>query len=197
MGEVTTLQLDCRVDVATAIHLLHYLECDAEIESALRRIFDPPSNGGSFGTMIANPEFDLDKHDASDSKTKFGYYFSLAESGNGGPSALSSGRIEKERELTLELRRWQCAFINDIAADVGFTAERHDPFISTEGLETYGAAFFEIYLANPQGKSPAANKDRVAAWAGICGLPIGAEATTSQAMHLVREKALVRARRKT
>ena len=31
--------------------------------------------------MIANPEFDLEKHDASDSKTKFGYYFSLAEPG--------------------------------------------------------------------------------------------------------------------
>ena len=61
-------------------------------------------------------------------------------------------RFEKERELTLELRRWQRAFINDIAADVGFTAEWHDPFISTEGLETYGAGFFENYLANPQSK---------------------------------------------
>jgi len=53
---------------------------------------------------------------------------------------------------TLELRRWPRAFINNIAADVGFTAEWHEPFISTEGLETYGAGFFENYLANPQSK---------------------------------------------
>ena len=62
------------------------------------------------------------------------------------------GGFEKQRELTLELRRWQRAFINNIAADVGFTAEWHDPFISKEGLETYGAGFFENYLANPQSK---------------------------------------------
>ena len=38
VGDVTTLELDRRFDVATAIHLLHYLESEAEIESALRRI---------------------------------------------------------------------------------------------------------------------------------------------------------------
>ena len=152
VGDVTTLELDRRFDVATAIHLLHYLESEAEIESALRRIFDLLSNGGTFVTMIANPEFDLDKHDASDSRTKFGYYFSLAEPGNGGLLRFHPGGFEKERELTLELRRWQRAFINNLAADVGFTAEWHDPFISTEGLETYGAAFFKNYLANPQSK---------------------------------------------
>ena len=35
---------------------------------------------------------------------------------------------------------------------VGFTPEWHDPFISAEGLETYGAGFFKNYLANPQSK---------------------------------------------
>jgi len=152
VGDVTTVELDRRFDVATAIHLLHYLGSEAEIKSALRRIFDLLSNRGSFVTMIANPEFDLDKHDASDSKTKFGYYFSLAESGNGGLLRFHPGGFEKERELTLELRRWQRAFINNVAADVGFTAEWHDPFISTEGLKRYGAGFFENYLANPQSK---------------------------------------------
>ena len=102
--------------------------------------------------MIANPEFDLDKHDASDSKTKFGYYFSLAEPGNGASCAFIPGGFEKERELTLEFRRWERGFINSIAADVGSLTEWHDPFISTEGLETYGAGFFENYLANPQSK---------------------------------------------
>jgi ubiquinone/menaquinone biosynthesis C-methylase UbiE len=152
VGDVTTLELDRRFDVATAIHLLHYLGSEAEIESALRRIFDLLSSRSSFVTMIANPEFDLDKHDASDSKTKFGYYFSRAESANGGLLRFHPGGFEKERELTLELRRWQRAFINNIAADLGFTPEWHDPFISTEGLETYGAGFFENYLANPQSK---------------------------------------------
>ena len=129
-----------------------YREGEAESESALRRIFDLLINGGSIVTMSANPEFDLDKHDASDSKTKFGYYFSLAEPGNGGLLRFHPGGFEKERELTLEFRRWERAFINDIAADVGFTAEWHNPFISIEGLETYSASFFENYLANPQSK---------------------------------------------
>ena len=40
----------------------------------------------------------------------------------------------------------------EIQADVGFTPEWHDPFISAEGLETYGVSFFENYLANPQSK---------------------------------------------
>jgi hypothetical protein len=33
-----------------------------------------------------------------------------------------------------------------------FTPEWHDLFIGDEGLETYGAHFFENYLANPQSK---------------------------------------------
>ena len=150
VGDVTTLELDRRFDVATAIHLLHYLESEAEIESALKRIFDLLSNGGSFVTMIANPEFDLDKHDASDSRTKFGYYFSLAESGNGGLLRFHPGGFEKERELTIEFRRWERSFIDRIAAKVGFTTEWHEPFISSEGLRAYGSSFFENYLGNPQ-----------------------------------------------
>ena len=89
VGDVIGLELDRRFDVATAIHLLHYLENAAEIESALRRIFDLLGEGGHFVTMIANPEFDLDKHDASDSKTKFGYYFSLGGARVMGPACAS------------------------------------------------------------------------------------------------------------
>jgi SAM-dependent methyltransferase len=151
-GDVTKLELDRRFDVATAIHLLHYLENAAEIESTLRRIYDLLADAGHFVTMIANPEFDLDKHDASDSKTKFGYYFSRAEPGNGGLLRFHPGGFEKERELTFELRRWERDFIDGIAVDVGFTSEWHDPFISVEGLEANGASFFENYLANPQSK---------------------------------------------
>ena len=66
MCDVTELDVEGRFDVATAIHLLHYLESEEEIESALRRVFDLLSEGGSFVTMIANPEFDLSNHDASD-----------------------------------------------------------------------------------------------------------------------------------
>jgi toxoflavin synthase len=69
------LELDCDFDVVTAIHLLHYLENAAEIESALTRISALLGEGGHFITMIANPEFDLEKHDASDSKMKFGIPF--------------------------------------------------------------------------------------------------------------------------
>jgi len=152
-SDVTKLELDRRFEVATAIHLLHYLENAAEIESALRGIHDLLADGGSFVTMIANPEFDLGKHDASDSRTKFAYYFSLAEPGNGGLLRFHPGGFEKERELTLEFRRWERAFLDDIAAGVGFaSSEWHEPFISAEGLETYGAGFFENYLANPQSK---------------------------------------------
>jgi SAM-dependent methyltransferase len=152
VGDVTKLELDQRFDVATAIHLLHYLQSAAEIESTLRTIYDLLRDGGYFVTMIANPEFDLKKHDASDSKTKFGYYFSAAEPGNGGLLRFHPGGFEKERELTLELRRWERGFIDRIAVGVGFTSEWHEPFISAEGLDTYGAAFFENYLANPQSK---------------------------------------------
>jgi toxoflavin synthase len=152
VGDVTQLELDRRFDVATAIHLLHYLENAEEIESTLRGVYDLLGDGGYFVTMIANPEFDLDKHDASDSRTKFGYYFSLAEPGNGGLLRFHPGGFEKERELTLEFRRWERGFIDGIAGDVGFTSEWHDPFISAEGLKKYGARFFENYLANPQSK---------------------------------------------
>jgi hypothetical protein len=62
------------------------------------------------------------------------------------------GGFEKERELTVEFRRWERGFIDSIAFDVGFTPEWHDPFISAEGLRTYGTNFFENYLANPQSK---------------------------------------------
>lgn len=152
VGDVISLNLERRFDLVTAIHLLHYLENAAEIESVLRGIHETLSDGGHFVTMIANPEFDLEKHDPSDSKTKFGYYFSLAERGNGGLMRFHPGGFEKERELTIEFRRWKRDFLNDIAGGVGFTSEWHDPFISSEGLKEYGASFFQNYLANPQSK---------------------------------------------
>lgn len=150
VGDVTQLNVAGRFDVATAIHLLHYLEGQAEIASALTRISDLLVDGGAFVTMIANPDFNLAKHDPSDSKSKFGYYFSLAEPGNGGLMRFHPGGFEKARELTVEFRRWERRFIADIATSVGFTAEWHEPFISSEGLRTYGAGYFENYLASPQ-----------------------------------------------
>lgn len=151
-GDVMSLNLTRRFEIVTAIHLLHYFENAAEIESALRGIHQALCDGGHFVTMIANPEFDLDKHDPSDSKTKFGYYFSVAEPGNGGLLRFHPGAFEKERELAIEFRRWERGFLNGIAVDVGFTSEWHDPFISAAGLKEYGAGFFENYLANPQSK---------------------------------------------
>jgi ubiquinone/menaquinone biosynthesis C-methylase UbiE len=152
VGDVTALALDRRFEVVTAIHLLHYLENAPEIELALRKIYSVLDNRGRFVTMIANPEFDLDQHDAADSKTKFAYYFSRAEPGSGGLMRFHPGGFEKERELTVEFRRWERHVIDSIAVGVGFTPQWHDPFISAEGLETYGASFFENYLANPQSK---------------------------------------------
>lgn len=152
VGDVTTLELDRRFDVITAIHLLHYLQNEAEIEAALRRIHALLRPDCSFVTMIANPEFDLAKHDPEDSKRKFGYYFSDAQPGNGGLLRFHPGGFEKERELTFELRRWERGFLNDIARRVGFTPDWHDPFISAEGLAEYGRDFFANYLSNPQSK---------------------------------------------
>jgi hypothetical protein len=76
----------------------------------------------------------------------------VAEPGNGGLLRFHPGAFEKERELTIEFRRWERGFLNGIAGDVGFTSEWHDPFISAAGLKEYGASFFENYLANPQSK---------------------------------------------
>ena len=45
------------------------------------------------------------------------------------------GGFEKERELTVEFRRWKRRFIEDTASRVGFTAAWHTPFISPEGLQ--------------------------------------------------------------
>ena len=151
-GDVMDLELERRFDIATAIHLLHYLQNAAEIESALKGIYDLLVDGGHFVTMIANPEFDLKMHDPSDSKTKFGYYFSMAEPGNGGILRFHPGGFPKEQELTFELRRWERGFIDGIAGEVGFTSEWYEPFIGAAGLKEYGASFFENYLANPQSK---------------------------------------------
>lgn len=152
VADVMELRLDQRFDVVTAIHLLHYLGNAGEIASTLSRIYDLLHDDGYFVTMIANPEFNLKRHDASDSKAKFGYYFSLAEPGNGGLLRFHPGGFEKDRELTVEFRRWEREFINRLAVGAGFTPEWHDPFISAEGLKTYGADFFVNYLANPQSK---------------------------------------------
>ena len=152
VGDVTTFELGRRFDVVTAIHLLHYLQSAAEIEAALGRIHAWLRSGCSFVTMIANPEFDLAKHDPEDSKRKFGYYFSKAQPGNGGLLWFHPGGFEKERELTVELRRWERGPLDDIARRVGFTPDWHDPFISAEGLAEQGADFFANYLSNPQSK---------------------------------------------
>lgn len=152
VGDVMELELDREYDIVTAIHLLHYLENEAEIAAVLRTAYDILKDGGRFITMIANPEFDLSKHDASDSKTKFGYYFSSAEPDNGGILRFHPGGFEKEHELTFELRRWKREFLDRIAHDTGFEPDWRDPFISDKGLAEFGAAYFENYLANPQSK---------------------------------------------
>lgn len=151
-ADVSTLELDRRFDVVTAIHLLHYLESEEEIEAVLQSIHDALEDKGFFVTMVANPEFDLSIHDQQDSKEKFAYYFSLAEPGNGGLMRFHPGGFPKKHEITAEFHRWHREFLDAIAAKVGFTTEWHDPFISDEGLEEYGAEFFANYLANPQSK---------------------------------------------
>lgn len=151
-ADVVALELEDRFEVVTAIHLLHYLEDAGEIEAVLRSIHEALADDGRFVTMIANPEFDLDKHDPIDSKEKYAYYFSLAEPGNGGLLRFHPGGFSKEREITVEFYRWHRSFLDDIAADVGFVAAWHDPLISDEGLAEYGAEFFENYLENPQSK---------------------------------------------
>lgn len=152
VGDVRDLDLQGHVDLVTAIHLLHYLEDGAQIEALLQAIHGLLHSDGSFVTMIANPEFDIEKHDAADSKEKFAYYFSAAEPGNGGLFRFHPGGFERERELTVEFRRWERDFIDEIATAVGLDCEWHDPFISEAGIEEYGADFFANYLANPQSK---------------------------------------------
>lgn len=152
VGDVTTLKLEHRFDLVTAIHLLHYLQSAEEIAAALGRIRTLLQPKGRFVTMVANPEFDLEKHDPEDSKSKYGYYFSDAESGNGGLLRFHPGGFEKERELTFELRRWERGFLDEIASSVGFASVWHEPFISAEGLAEYGTDFFANYLPNPQSK---------------------------------------------
>lgn len=152
VGDAVSLKLDRRYDVITAIHLLHYLTSGAEIEAVLRAVFGMLEDGGRFVTMIANPEFELSKHDVSDSRAKFGYYFSSAEPENGGLLRFHPGGFEEERELTFELRRWKREFLNGIARAVGFEPRWIDPFISEAGLAEFGEHYFENYLANPQSK---------------------------------------------
>lgn len=151
-GDASELDLDRRFDVITAIHLLHYLQNREEIAGVLGRVHSLLNDSGRFITMIANPEFDLDKHDAEDSKEKFAYYFSAADPANGGILRFHPGGFEKEREITMELRRWHRDFMNEIAKETGLEPEWHDPFISEEGLNEYGADFFANYLPNPQSK---------------------------------------------
>lgn len=152
VGDVTTLELEHRFDLVTAIHLLHYLQSAEEIAAALQRIHSLLHSKGRFVTMIANPEFDLDKHDPDDSRRKFAYYFSDAQPGNGGILRFHPGGFEKERELTFDLRRWERGFLDEIASGIGFASSWHEPFISAEGLAEYGADFFANYLPNPQSK---------------------------------------------
>ena len=52
------------------------------------------------------------------------------------------GGFEKERELTVEFRRWKRRFIEDTASRVGFTRRGTRPH-QPDGLQTYGAGFFE------------------------------------------------------
>ena len=150
--DVVSLHLDQRFDVVSAIHLLHYLESEVEIRAVLDKVHAALAEDGRFVTMIANPDFELDAHDPEDSRTKFGYYFSLAEPGNGGRMRFHPGGFSGDREITVEFRRWRRAFLDGIAAEVGFDTEWRDPFIDEEGLKKYGPEFFSNYLANPQSK---------------------------------------------
>jgi ubiquinone/menaquinone biosynthesis C-methylase UbiE len=152
VGNVLELRIDRQYDVVTAIHLLHYLDTEAELSAVLAAIYNVLGSGSRFITMIANPDFDLTKHDASDSKARFGYYFSRAEPENGGVLTFHPGGFERERELTFELRRWKRAFLDGIARRVGFEPRWHDPFIGEAGLAEFGADYFQNYLANPQSK---------------------------------------------
>lgn len=151
-ADVVGLRLERSFDVVTAIHLLHYLESGDEIRSVLATIHGLLGDHGYFVTMIANPELALEAHDAQDSKSKLGYYFSSAEPGNGGLLRFHPGGFEKAREITIEFRRWHRSFIDGLAREVGFEPQWHEPIISEAGIREYGAGFFENYLANPQSK---------------------------------------------
>lgn len=137
-------------DIVTAVHLLHYMRHEIDVERALRRIYSLINDGGKFVTFMANPTFDINRHDPKDSKTKMAYYFTKADPENGGEFHFYPGGFD---HIKLVFYRWHQSFLEELTKKIGYSAiEWMEPFVSKEGLEKYGEAYFENHINNPQGK---------------------------------------------
>ena len=142
VGDVTTLELDRRFDVATAIHLLHYLESEADIESALRRIVDLLSNGGGSND---DRQPGVRPRQARRIGIQDEIRLLLLTGGvrQWRPSALSSGRIREGTRADARASAVATCFHQRHRSRRWLHCGVARPLISTEGLETYGAGFFK------------------------------------------------------
>jgi len=144
-------------ELVTAIHLIHYMRHEDDVERCLRSICTLVKPGGRFITMMANPTFDLSIHDPQDSKRKFGYYFVRADPENGGEFNFRPGGFD---HIHVTFYRWHMSFIEATCLKVGFhRVEWIEPFVSDEGLAKYGVEYFENHRRNPQAKCFIAYKD--------------------------------------
>jgi ubiquinone/menaquinone biosynthesis C-methylase UbiE len=150
VDDVYNMKENRTFEVVTAIHLLHYMRHEVDLERALRSIYTLIKDGGKFVTLMANPEFDLSKHDPQDSKTKMGYYFTKADPQNGGEFNFYPGGFD---HIKLVFYRWHQSFIEKLAEKIGYsTVDWMEPFVSEAGLAKYGKEYFANHINNPQAK---------------------------------------------
>ena len=136
-------------DVVIAVHLIHYMRHESDVERALRSIYTLIRKGGKFVTFMANPNFDLNKHDPHDSKTKMGYYFTKADPENGGEFNFYPGGFD---HIKVVFYRWHQSFIEQVAKRVGYPRVKWmQPYVSAEGLARHGEEYFQNHISNPQG----------------------------------------------
>lgn len=131
-------------DLAAAMYLLHYAETAEVMRAKCRAIAANLKPGGELVALLPEPDYVMGKGDT----LRYGFSYRQVAEGDGW--RLVHADVHTEPPFSIEYRHWSRDIYAEALAQAGFGGLTWQAFeVSAEGMERFGAAYWQDILANP------------------------------------------------
>jgi toxoflavin synthase len=131
-------------DLAAAMYLLHYAETAEAMRAMCRAIAANLKPGGELFALLPEPDYVMGKGDT----LRYGFSYRQVAEGDGW--RLVHADVHTEPPFSIEYRHWSRDTYAEALAQAGFGGLAWQAFgVSVEGMEKFGAAYWQDILANP------------------------------------------------
>jgi SAM-dependent methyltransferase len=144
VADVAELSVVGSFDLAAATYLLHYAETSDDMRRMARRMAANLKPGGLMLALLPEPDYVMGRGETE----QYGFTYRLVTSGQ--DWRLVHADVHTDQPFAIEYRHWARNIYEESLTAAGFTDLRWHPFeVSSEGLATFGEAYWRDILDNP------------------------------------------------